>query len=149
MQPTRISGLDFVSAGIPAGRPADVVTVALPRAIAAVTVDHQQVIIDAPPLAGVAETGLIVSAATWVILVVDSSASELEHLSSAVGRINESGGKLLGVVFNRVPRRRFRRTYYSYDRPARKRPTSRRSIRMDVDRPGDELELSEAPASGR
>lgn len=147
VQPTRVQGLDFVSAGIPAGRPADVVTVALPRAISAVSTSHQPVIIDAPPLAGVAETSLIVSAATWVILVVDSSASELEHLSSAVGRINESGGKLLGVVFNRVPRRRFRRTYYSYDRPVRKRQTSRRSIRMDVDRPETELQLTDAPTS--
>ena len=58
---------------MPDRHPADVVTVTLPRAHRALAAEGRILLIDAPPLHGVAETPFVLSVAHHVILVVDAS----------------------------------------------------------------------------
>jgi Mrp family chromosome partitioning ATPase len=114
-EPTSLEGLDVVTAGLPTGRPADVVAMHLPAAISTVRTTHAPVLVDMPPIAGVAESGSIIAATHWVILVTGSSARDLQNLPLALGEVRDSGGELLGVVVNRVSRRKLRRAnYYGY-----------------------------------
>ena len=55
-----------------------------------------------------------------VILVVNSRSSDLASLSESVDRITSAGAVLLGIVFNRVPRRRLRKDSYPSSRSARR-----------------------------
>ena len=54
----------------------------------------------------------MVSKAHHVVLVVGNDQTDLDKLSDAVARINEAGGVLLGIVINRVPRRKLRKDSY-------------------------------------
>jgi Mrp family chromosome partitioning ATPase len=68
--------------------------------------------VDSPPLRGAPESSIVVSKAQHVILVVGHDQTDLDTLSEAVARINEAGGALLGIVINRVPRRKVRKNAY-------------------------------------
>src|SRR5690606_6263235 len=110
--------LSFIPAGIPDRHPADVVPVTLARAKAMLHKDGRLLVIDAPPLQGVAETPLVLSVARYVILVIDSSSVKLFELEQAVNRMRDSGLVLLGVVLTRARRGRHQSsTYVSYLRP--------------------------------
>jgi Mrp family chromosome partitioning ATPase/capsular polysaccharide biosynthesis protein len=127
LQPTPYPGLDVLCAGIPVGRVADVIATTLPGVLATLRRRSSFVVIDSPPLRGAPESPLIVAEAHHIILVVNSRSSDLGSLSDSVDRITESGGVLLGIVFNRVPRRRLRKDAY---------PTTRRR-HSSVDEPVD------------
>jgi capsular exopolysaccharide synthesis family protein len=99
---TRYEHLWFLPAGVPDRHPADVVTMALPRAHRALAAEGRLLLIDAPPLHGVAETPFVLSVAHHVILVVDAGSVKLIELEKAVERLRSSGLVLLGVVINRV-----------------------------------------------
>ena len=111
-QGTRYEHLRLLSAGIPIGRPADVVSTTLPGVLDRLDEPGQLLIIDSPPLRGAPESSVIVAQAKQVILVVSNSSTDYSTLSDAVERIGESGGVLLGIVINRVPRRRLQREAY-------------------------------------
>ena len=132
VQETSRPGLSFVSAGLPSGRVADVVEAALPKAIDYLSGPDKLVLIDAPPLGGVAEASFVARTAGYVVLVVDRSMVELNHLPLAVARLQEVGAVLLGVVVNRVPRRKFRKQSkygVSYSSSYRKAYSARRGGR--------------------
>jgi len=133
VQPTFVPNLEFVPAGLPAGRPADVVSRALPRALQALDHPDRLVIIDSPPVEGVPETGVVVASGRYVLLVLDAKSVELPELGEAVFRLQDSGAVILGVVINRVSRRAFRRktAYYGYQKaPNRAAARSRRSRQL-------------------
>lgn len=111
---TRYEHLLYLPAGIPDRHPADVVSVTLTRAHSQLAGEDRLLIIDAPPLHGVAETPLVLAVAHYVILVVDASSVKLVELEQAVARLRQSGLQLLGVVINRVRRTRQAATYDSY-----------------------------------
>lgn len=110
------SGVDFLAAGVPDRHPADVMAVALPHALSGLRGEGNLVIVDGPPLQGVAETPYIASLANHVILVLDPAGTKLPEIERAVARLRESGVVVLGVVLNRARRRRRSRTnpYYAY-----------------------------------
>jgi MinD-like ATPase involved in chromosome partitioning or flagellar assembly len=112
LQATQVQNLKLLPAGIPVARPADVISSTLPRVLEMLGGYSHTVIIDSPPLVGAAESAVLLGEAKWVVLVLSSSGGELGGLADAVQRINEAGGTLLGVVVNRVPRRKFRRDAY-------------------------------------
>jgi capsular exopolysaccharide synthesis family protein len=133
VQPTFVPNLEFVPAGLPAGRPADVVSRALPRALHALDRPDRLIILDSPPVEGVPETGVVVAAGKYVVLVLDAKSVELPELGEAVFRLQDSGAVVLGVVINRVSRRSFRRktAYYGYQKaPNRAAAKSRRSRQL-------------------
>ncbi|MBA2624291.1 MAG: hypothetical protein H0U89_01585 [Acidimicrobiia bacterium] len=111
---TRYEHLWLLPAGVPDRHPADVVTVALPRAAEALAAQDRLLLIDAPPLHGVAETPFVLSVAHHVILVVDAASVKLIELEQAVERLRGSGLVLLGVVINRVRSQGQNTAYDSY-----------------------------------
>lgn len=112
LQTTRHQSLEFLSAGIPAGRAADVIATTLPGVVEELRSRDRLLILDGPPLRGAPESTIIVSQARHVILAVNNKSSDFASLSEAVDRIKDAGGTLLGIVINRVPRRRIQRDTY-------------------------------------
>ncbi len=119
-QGTRYEHLKLLSAGIPIGRAADVVSTTLPKILDHLDEPGQLLVVDSPPLRGAPESSIIVAQAHQVILVVNNSGTDFSTLSDAVERIGESGGVLLGIVINRSPRRRLQRESYPSTRVQRR-----------------------------
>lgn len=113
LQATSQPNLKLLPAGIPVARPADVITSTLPFALNTLADSSELVFIDSPPLLGASESAIIVTEAKWVILVLSSAGNDFTGLSEAIQLVNDAGGTLLGVIVNRVPRRRFRKQSYS------------------------------------
>jgi Mrp family chromosome partitioning ATPase len=140
---TRYEHLWYLPAGVPDRHPADVVTVTLPRAHRALAAEGRTLLIDAPPLHGVAETPFVLSVAHHVILVVDASSVKLIEFEQAVERLRNSGLVLMGVVINRVRSQSHGATYDSYllkaDVAAENRRTTRpRAVEPPVPEPVEE-----------
>ena len=112
LQSTGYSSLEVLTAGLPVGRAADVIASTLPRVLNELATDGRTIVVDAPPLRGAPESSIVVAQTRHVILVVSNDQTDLDTLSDAVARINEAGGVLLGIVINRVPRRKLRRDAY-------------------------------------
>lgn len=110
---TRQDGLYFLSAGTPDRHPADVVAANLPNTLHLLARDRM-VVIDAPPIHGIAETPLILSLAQRIILVVDSSSTKLPEIERAVNELRDSGVTIIGVVLNRMNRRKAAAGYGAY-----------------------------------
>lgn len=72
------------------------------------------VILDAPPLLAVTDGAVLSTIVDGVIMTVDTSSSTQDQLQRAVGAIRRVGGKILGVVLNRVPERGPDAQYYGY-----------------------------------
>ena len=123
--PTRFPNLSLVTAGIPDRHPADVLAVTLPRVVGSLLADDRLLLIDAPPIHGVAETPMILSTAGHVVLVVDGTSHKLPQLEQSVRRLQGSGVTIVGVVLNRMRRRRQAPQYRAYVPGAPKRlPTN-------------------------
>lgn len=122
LQSTRYSTLQVLTAGLPVGRAADVIGSTLPKVLDGLEMPGRTIVVDSPPLRGAPESSIVVSKAHHVVLVVGHDQTDLDTLSEAVARINDAGGALLGIVINRVPRRKVRKDAYpefSERRPGR------------------------------
>lgn len=124
LQPTRYTSLRVLTAGLPLGRAVDVIGSTLQRVLDELDRDDQSIVVDAPPLRGAPESSIVISKAPHVVLVIgnNQTKTDLDRLSDAVARINEAGGVLLGIVINRVPRRKLRKDVspeFSDRRPSR------------------------------
>lgn len=86
------------------------------------------VIIDAPPILPVTDAAVVAVRCDGAIMVVRHGHTRQEHLLSAADAVEQVGARLLGTVFNRVPRTQdaYAYTYQTLDKPARKRGGSRR-----------------------
>jgi capsular exopolysaccharide synthesis family protein len=139
--PTRFPNLSLMSAGIPDRHPADVLAVTLPRVVGSLLADDRLLLIDAPPIHGVAETPMILSLAGHVVLVVDGTSQKLPQLEQSVRRLQGSGVTIVGVVLNRMRHRRQAPQYRAYVPGATNRPptnghrTTRRSRGTPGSRP--------------
>lgn len=136
LQPTRLENLKLLPAGIPVARPADVISAKLPSTIQTLNEAYEQVFVDSPPLLGASESALVVTEAKWVILVLNSAGNDFAGLSEAIQLINDAGGKLLGVIVDGVPRRRFRKQSEGV--------ATNRTWRVDADvvaEPGDRVSV--------
>jgi Mrp family chromosome partitioning ATPase len=93
-----------------------------------------------------------VSKAHHVILVVGHDQTDLDTLSEAVARINEAGGALLGIVINRVPRRKVRKDAYPEfsDRRQKRNDVEiahPQAVRRVEGLPGPEVRSDDVPSS--
>jgi capsular exopolysaccharide synthesis family protein len=82
-----------------------VATLGSPRteqALARLRGDHDVIVIDTPPVLGVADTLLLARAADGVALVVDIKQSRRRSVRRAVAVLREINAPLLGVVINSV-----------------------------------------------
>jgi len=87
---------------MPERHPAEVITVALPKLLSELERPGRLVMVDAPPLEGVAETNLIAAMTRAVILVVDARRHNAQAVEHAMYRLHEAGTRVVGVVINRA-----------------------------------------------
>lgn len=105
--------LDVVPAGIPGQHPADVVSAYLPPLLHSLRERQQTVIVDCPPMIGVAETVLIAAMVDMVVVVVDTRRLHPERLQQCLLRLEGAGANVIGIVLNKTRRRR-RSNGYQY-----------------------------------
>jgi capsular exopolysaccharide synthesis family protein len=107
--------LEVVPAGIPSQHPTDIVSAYLPPLLHSLHERQQTVIVDCPPMIGVAETVLIAAMVDMVVVVVDTRRLHPERLQQCLLRLEGAGANVVGVVLNRTRRRRRAGSYeYGY-----------------------------------
>lgn len=99
------------------------------------------VIIDAPPVLGLADAGAVASKVDGVLLVVDPGEVTRRNLKHAVDQINKAGGSILGAVMNSVEPREgygyyYQSYYYKYGDEARKQAKDHPSSLEETRIPG-------------
>ena len=109
--------LELIPAGVPTRHPADIAAADVPRLLRALRESDRTVVLDCPPMVGVAETTILVAKADAVILVVDARKFSFESLEHGVAQIRASGANVVGIVLNRV-RRRKGGQIYGYEEPS-------------------------------
>jgi Mrp family chromosome partitioning ATPase/capsular polysaccharide biosynthesis protein len=108
---TKHARLDLIPAGTAHSHPAELLAVALPRALHGVWERSPRavVVLDAPPIGPVlrgavqrtAETSTVLGVANRVLLVMDSSQRHLSAVAAGLGQLEEQGVYVIGVVVNR------------------------------------------------
>ncbi len=109
--------LEVIPAGVPERHPADIVTADVPRLLNALHESERTVVLDCPPLAGVAETRILVAKADAVLFVVDARKFDPDRLEQGLAQLRSAGANVAGVVLNRVRRRRQDDAYGYYGVP--------------------------------
>jgi Mrp family chromosome partitioning ATPase len=149
MVPTGYQHLWLVAAGIPDRHPADVLSVNLSVVLEAARGRNRRVVIDCPPLHGLAETMIVLAAARNALLVVDARKAKVPELEAAVAQLRGAGVNLLGIVVNRAAAVRRRGSYAAYRAPtpsATRRPPATRPAGKAAVRNGQPVRR---PARGR
>lgn len=72
------------------------------------------VILDAPPLIPVTDASVLSHNTDGAILVTTVGKTTIDALQKAQSNLERAGGRALGVVLNRVPRRGAGASYYGY-----------------------------------
>jgi capsular exopolysaccharide synthesis family protein len=109
--------LELVPAGLATRHPADIAVADVPRLLRALRESDRTVVLDCPPITGVAETTILVAKADAVILVVDARKFNFESLEHGLAEIRAAGANVVGIVLNRV-RRRKGASAYGYESAA-------------------------------
>lgn len=142
---THSSGVYFLATGPTPPNPAEVLgSNAMSELLRQVRTEYDTVIIDAPPILAVADASILLTQVDGVLLLARYASTTREQLRLAAERIETVGGRLLGTILNRVPRRSDESYGYGYgyghtanspqpagrDRPAGKaRRAARRAAR--------------------
>ena len=85
LAPTGNRYLEVIPAGVPTRHPADIAVADIPRLLRALRESDRTVVLDCPPIMGVAETTILVAKADAVILVVDARKFTFESLEQGLG----------------------------------------------------------------
>jgi capsular exopolysaccharide synthesis family protein len=114
MTPSGNPYLEIIPAGRPRRHPADIVAADVPRLLSSLHGSERTLIIDCPPLSGVAETRILVAEADAVVLVVDARKFNPERIEQSLVVLRATGANVVGIVLNRVRRRKVDDTYGYY-----------------------------------
>ena len=101
LAPTGNRYLEVIPAGVPTRHPADIAVADIPRLLRALRESDRTVVLDCPPVMGVAETTILVTKADAVILVVDARKFTFESLEQGLAHLRASGANVVGIVLNR------------------------------------------------
>jgi capsular exopolysaccharide synthesis family protein len=98
-----LPNLTVVSAGTIAGNPADLPGSQRMRSALAHMRDRADVVLlDSPPVLAVPDAAVLAAAVDGVVLVVDPKSSRRRDVKRACQTIEAVGGRILGVVINRL-----------------------------------------------
>ncbi len=116
MVPTGNPYLEFIPSGLPTRHPADVVTADVPPLLNTLQESNRTVVLDCPPVMGVAETSILATKADGVLIVVNARNVQFDRLVQGISLLRGSGANVIGIVLNRVRRPKVV-SAYSYIRP--------------------------------
>ncbi len=108
-----IDNLHIVTAGPAFAKAAHLVGNRMPGLLADAVRDYDLVVIDAPPMLGLAEPIQIACAADATILITQAGRTGQEAVSAALGTLHRLDVNVLGLVLNKV-RREMSHTYEHY-----------------------------------
>ncbi len=112
IQATRFKGLQVLPCGYVPPNPAELLgSSSMKEVILALRSHYDWVLIDTPPILGMADTQVLCRLVDGVILVVGAEISGRPAIERAVDQITGVGGKITGVVLNKVDLER--NSYYS------------------------------------
>lgn len=64
--------------------------------------DYDHVIVDAPPVLGLADAPLIASAVEGVVMVIEANSGKLRMIAQALDRLEHGGGNIFGAVVTKL-----------------------------------------------
>ncbi len=138
--------LELIPAGIPTRHPTDIAAADIPRLLRALQESDRTVVLDCPPITGIAETTILAAKADAVILVVDARNFNFETLEHGLAHMRDSGADVIGIVLNRVRRRKVT-AVYRYRSPRDAPPTTSVSPESSGFRRRSERKRDDIPAS--
>ena len=83
----------MIPAGVPTRHPVDIVAADVPRLLRALRESDRTVVLDCPPVTGMAETTILAAKADAVVLVVDARKFNLEILDQGLAQLRASGAQ--------------------------------------------------------
>ena len=113
---TRTDKLSLLPVGRFTGSAADLLSSnRLPSLIREAAAQYDVVVIDGPPVLGLADAPLLASVAEATILVVESRRSRTGDVQEMVRRLTDAGANLIGVILTKIALKRNRYGYgYGY-----------------------------------
>ena len=103
IQPTRFKELQTIPCGYIPPNPTELLgSASLPRVIRALRTHYDWVLIDTPPILAMADTPVLAPFVDGVVLVVGAEQSSRTAVQRAVDQLLSVGGKITGVVLNKV-----------------------------------------------
>ena len=141
IQTTRINGLQLLACGYQPPNPAELLgSPMMKQVLEALRSHYDWILIDSPPLLAMADTPVLASVVEGVVLVLAAEKTPRPSVVRAVEQIQGVGGKVIGVVLNRVNLERnsyyysqyygeYYRSYYAADGAGAARDSARDSAR--------------------
>ncbi|MFM0414728.1 polysaccharide biosynthesis tyrosine autokinase [Paraburkholderia aromaticivorans] len=112
---TDVYGLSFIAAGRRPRNPSQLLsTPRMQQLLDRLGKLYDMVIIDTPPVLAVSDANLIASFAGSTVLVVRPNAQSERELEETAQRLDRAGARLVGMIFNAMPRRRSEKRSYGY-----------------------------------
>jgi capsular exopolysaccharide synthesis family protein len=112
LRPTSIANVSLLPAGPLPPNPAELISSdRFTRVLAAIGADADVVLIDAPPVAAVADATILAARVDGVLLVVDSGRTRRDTARRATEQLQRVGAHLLGAVLTNVKAEREQARY--------------------------------------
>ena len=115
IQHTNIANLDLISSGNIPPNPSELLILPqMPDLIAKLKEKYDYVIIDGTPCALVTDALILSRIVESVLVVASCKETKKKDLQRVVENLNNVGGKIAGIILNRVPMssKRYEKTYY-------------------------------------
>lgn len=103
IQSTRVNGLQLLACGYQPPNPAELLgSPMMKQIVEALRAHYDWVLFDAPPLLAMADAPVLCSLAEGVVLVLAAEAATKPAVMRAIDQVQSVGGKVTGVVLNKV-----------------------------------------------
>jgi tyrosine-protein kinase Etk/Wzc len=110
-----VRGLSLLTAGrFPANPSKLLSTTRLPLVLEYLQPQYDLIIVDTPAILAVSDATMLAAAAGSTVVVVRPSAQSESELEQAVKRLDLTGARINGMIFNAVPKRRSEKRAYVY-----------------------------------
>ena len=129
VQPTAVSGLEVLPCGPKPSNPSEMLNSPMFNELLEVLSErYDQVVIDSPPVMGIADARIIGAACDVTVLVLRAEKSTRRVSELARDGLGSVGANLLGIVINEVePANGYAYGYHGYARAGEHKPTSSKS----------------------
>ena len=128
VEKTQIENLSLLPAGIFSGAEVELLSSnRLPSLIEEAMADYDLVVIDGPPILGLADAPLLASIAQATALVVETGGSRTNEVQDNIHRLNDAGARICGVILTKVAKSRsqYGYAYYEYSKRDKNDDTDR------------------------
>ena len=109
-----INSLEFLAAGSPSKRTADLIGSGMADLLDQVTMNYDLVVVDGPPLLGFAEPMQLAIASDGVVVVAVAGETNRQAILSVVNTLKRLRANIIGIVLNRTSKDTGTGYYYYY-----------------------------------